>query len=111
MVTLSAGSTANSMKYTPNQGYVGTDSFNYVATDNHGAVSSKATVSITINDKTNSVNYDDFEGGAYTLTDGQTSPNQKWVCRFTGFGTCRYSERLCYWQQFHVSFTKSVNIS
>lgn len=85
--TLSAGSTANSMKYTPNQGYVGTDSFNYVATDNHGAVSSKATVSITINDKTNSVNYDDFEGGAYTLTDGQTSPNQKWVCRFTGFGT------------------------
>ena len=83
--TLSAGSTFNSVIYTPNLGYVGTDSFNYVATDSHGAVSTKATVSIMIND--NSVNYDDFEGGAYTLTDGQTSPNQKWVCQYAGFGT------------------------
>ena len=44
--TLSMGSTVNSVKYTPNLGYVGTDNFNYVATDNHGAVSAKATVTI-----------------------------------------------------------------
>ena len=69
----------------------------------------KATVSITIND--NSVNYDDFEGGAYTLTDGQTSPNQKWVCQYAGFGTVGIQKDSTTGEQFHVSFTKSGNVS
>lgn len=36
--------------------------------------------------------YDNFEGGTYSLTDGEVSPNQKWKCRFTGFGTARVVE-------------------
>ena len=31
--------------------------------------------------------YDNFEGGTYTLSDGQTSPNGKWLDNFNGFGS------------------------
>jgi hypothetical protein len=34
-----------------------------------------------------SASYDDFQGGTYTLSDGQTSPNGKWVDNFNGFGS------------------------
>lgn len=30
---------------------------------------------------------DDFGSGTYTLTDGQVSPNGKWKCIYTGYGT------------------------
>jgi hypothetical protein len=35
---------------------------------------------------------DNFEGGTYSLSDGKVSPNQKWKCRFTGFGTVKVVE-------------------
>jgi Bacterial Ig domain/PKD domain len=47
--TLSAGSTPNSVKYTPMTGYVGPDAFTYTATDNYGFARTKASVSITVN--------------------------------------------------------------
>jgi hypothetical protein len=31
--------------------------------------------------------YDNFEGGKYTLSDGKTSPNGKWLDNFNGFGS------------------------
>ena len=31
--------------------------------------------------------YDNFEGPAYTITDNQTSPNDKWFNKYSGFGT------------------------
>ena len=31
--------------------------------------------------------YDNFEGGTYTLLDGQTSPNGKWYDNFNGYGS------------------------
>lgn len=31
--------------------------------------------------------YDDFSGGTYTLSDGQTSPNGKWHDRYNGYGS------------------------
>jgi F5/8 type C domain/Domain of Unknown Function (DUF1080) len=34
-----------------------------------------------------SVLYDNFEGSTYTLADGQTSPNGKWIDNFNGFGS------------------------
>jgi hypothetical protein len=42
-----AGST-NKVKYTPNTGFTGSDSFTYTAKDNKGAISSKATVTISV---------------------------------------------------------------
>ncbi|MGI0042908.1 MAG: S8 family serine peptidase, partial [Nitrososphaeraceae archaeon] len=42
-----AGS-ANTVRYTPNTGFTGSDSFTYTAKDNKGAVSAKATVSISV---------------------------------------------------------------
>ena len=42
------GDTGGKVLYTPNENFFGTDSFTYVATDNNGVVSSKATVSITV---------------------------------------------------------------
>jgi hypothetical protein len=50
--TISAGSTPNSVKYTPMTGYVGPDAFTYTATDNHGFARTKASVSITVNKST-----------------------------------------------------------
>ena len=41
--------TSNSVAYTPNPGFSGTDSFTYKATDSHGVSSNIATVSITVN--------------------------------------------------------------
>jgi hypothetical protein len=34
-----------------------------------------------------SPNYDNFENGTYTLSDGQISPNGKWKDAYTGFGS------------------------
>ena len=42
------GDAGGKVLYTPNENFFGTDSFTYVATDNNGVVSSKATVSITV---------------------------------------------------------------
>ena len=41
--------TSNSVAYTPNAGFSGTDSFTYKATDSHGVSSNIAKVSITVN--------------------------------------------------------------
>ena len=41
--------TAPNLTYTPTAGYTGPDSFKFQATDNHGAASNIATVSITVN--------------------------------------------------------------
>src|SRR5437870_2069553 len=47
--TLTHGTTSNSVAYTPNTGFSGTDSFTYKATDGQGVSSNIATVSITVN--------------------------------------------------------------
>jgi hypothetical protein len=47
--TLTSGTTSNSVAYTPNTGFSGTDSFTYKATDGQGIDSNIATVSITVN--------------------------------------------------------------
>ena len=46
--TVDAGSTQNSFRYIPDNGYHGLDNFTYQATDNHGAKSNIATVSILV---------------------------------------------------------------
>jgi Bacterial Ig domain/PKD domain len=50
--TIYAGSSPNSVKYTPMTGYVGPDAFTYAATDNHGFARTKALVSITVSGST-----------------------------------------------------------
>jgi len=45
--TLTSGTTSNSVAYTPNPGFSGTDSFTYKATDGQGVDSNIATVTIT----------------------------------------------------------------
>src|SRR5207245_7649423 len=47
--TLTSGTTSNSVTYTPNSGFIGTDSFTYKATDGQGVDSNIATVTITVN--------------------------------------------------------------
>ena len=46
--TVDAGSTQNSFRYIPDNGYHGIDNFTYQATDNHGAKSNIATVDILV---------------------------------------------------------------
>ncbi len=46
---LSTGTTSNTVTYTPNPGFSGTDSFTYKATDGQGVASNIATVAITVN--------------------------------------------------------------
>ena len=46
--------TSNSVTYTPNTGFSGTDSFTYKATDGQGVNSNIATVTITVNGSTKS---------------------------------------------------------
>jgi hypothetical protein len=46
-VALIAGS-ADTVRYTPNTGFTGSDSFTYTAKDNKGAISDKATVNVTV---------------------------------------------------------------
>ena len=46
-VALVAGS-ADTVRYTPNTGFTGSDSFTYTAKDNKGAISDKATVNVTV---------------------------------------------------------------
>jgi Domain of Unknown Function (DUF1080)/F5/8 type C domain/Bacterial Ig domain len=47
--TLTSGTTPNSVAYTPNTGFSGTDSYTYKATDGQGVDSNIATVTITVN--------------------------------------------------------------
>jgi hypothetical protein len=47
--TLTSGTTANSVNYTPNSGFTGTDGFTYKATGRQGVDSNIATVTITVN--------------------------------------------------------------
>jgi hypothetical protein len=47
--TLTSGTTSNSVAYTPNTGFSGTDSYTYKTTDGQGVDSNIATVSITVN--------------------------------------------------------------
>ena len=71
------------------------DSFTYKATDGQGVDSNIATVTITVNAAAppppppppQLLLYDNFEGGTYTLSDGQTSPNGKWYDNFNGYGS------------------------
>lgn len=51
-----------SFVYTPNEGKKGRDSFCYVAVDNNGNTSEKATVSIVISKQSTKVSYSDMEG-------------------------------------------------
>jgi hypothetical protein len=88
--TLTPGTVSSIVFYTPNTGFSGTDSFTYKATDDQGVDSNIATVAITVNAAAapppSLTLYDNFEGGTYTLLDGQTSPNRKWLDNFNGFG-------------------------
>ncbi len=66
--------TAGSYVYTPSNGYVGTDSFSYVARDKYGNYSAAATVSLKVTVSGTSVTYADMEGSraynaALTLTE------------------------------------------
>src|SRR5207244_3995493 len=47
--TVTTGTTSNSVTYTPNSVFSGTDSFTYDATDGHGVYSNISTVTITAN--------------------------------------------------------------
>jgi hypothetical protein len=47
--TLTSGTTSNSVAYTPNTGFSGTDSYTYKAADGQGVDSNIATVTITVN--------------------------------------------------------------
>ncbi len=40
----------------------------------------------TTDNNANTDLYDDFEGGTYVLSDGQKSPNGKWLNKYNGFG-------------------------
>jgi hypothetical protein len=46
---LSVGASSNTVTYTPNMGFSGTDTFTYKATDGQGVSSNNATVTITVN--------------------------------------------------------------
>src|SRR5207302_1799503 len=46
----SLSGTAPNLTYTPNAGFVGTDSFTFTVTDSYGLASSPATVKITVKD-------------------------------------------------------------
>ena len=46
---LSTGPTSNTVTYTPNTGFTGTDIFTYKTTDGQGVSSNIATVTITVN--------------------------------------------------------------
>jgi len=90
--TLTTGTVSSIVYYTPNTGFSGTDSFTYKATDGQGVDSNNATVTITVKAAApppppQLVLYDNFEGGTYTLSDGQTSPNGKWIDNFNGYGS------------------------
>ncbi len=86
--TLTPGSVSSVVFYTPNTGFSGTDSFTYKATDGQGVDSNIATVTITVNAAPPQLLlYDNFEGGTYTLSDGQTSPNGKWIDIYNGYGS------------------------
>lgn len=66
--------TAGSYVYTPSSGYVGTDSFTYVARDKYGNYSAAATVELKVTVSGTSVTYADMEGSraynaALTLTE------------------------------------------
>ena len=52
---LATGTTSNTVTYTPNAGFSGTDSFTYKATDGQGVDSNIATVTITVNAAQNNV--------------------------------------------------------
>lgn len=81
--TLTSGTVSSVVFYAANTGFIGTDSFTYIATDGQGVGSNIATVTIIVGSNL----YDDFEGGKYTLSDGQTSPNGKWQDNYNGFGS------------------------
>jgi hypothetical protein len=91
--TLTPGTVSSIVFYTPDTGFSGTDSFTYKATDGQGVDSNIATVTITVNAASppppppQRLLYDNFEGGTYTLSDGQTSPNGKWIDNFNGYGS------------------------
>src|SRR6266571_4208342 len=50
--TVTTGTTSNSVTYTPNSGFSGTDSFTYKATDGQGVDSNIATVTIIVSNST-----------------------------------------------------------
>lgn len=81
--TLTFGTVSSVVFYTPNTGFTGTDSFTYKATDGQGVDSNIATVTLIVGSNI----YDNFDGGKYTLSDGQTSPNGKWLDNYNGFGS------------------------
>ncbi len=51
-----------SYRYTPDEGYSGTDSFSYVATDKYGNVSENATVTVSVDKPDSNIVFTDMDG-------------------------------------------------
>jgi fibronectin type 3 domain-containing protein len=61
--------------------------YKVAAVDNSGNIGARSSErSGTTSGSQNPNLYDDFEGGTYILSDGQKSPNGKWINRYNGFG-------------------------
>ena len=77
---LSTGATSNTVTYTPNPGFSGTDTFTYKSTDGQGVSSNIATVTITVNGAQNNPPTADSKaistnaGTAVTITLTGTDP-------------------------------------
>ena len=52
--------------------------------------------------------YDDFQSSVYSLVDGQTSPDKKWHCLYTGYGTAKIVKDSTGRQYFNLSPKVSI---
>jgi hypothetical protein len=63
------------------------------ATDNTGNQAwNSIYVTVEIQQPSDNLLYDDFEAGTYQISDGQTSPNGKWLDKYNGYGGQRVKE-------------------
>jgi len=61
--------------------------YKVAAVDNSGNIGARSSEkSATTSASQNPNLYDDFESGTYILSDGQKSPNGKWINKYNGFG-------------------------
>jgi F5/8 type C domain/Bacterial Ig domain len=87
--TVTTGTTSNSVTYTPNTGFSGTDSFTYKATDGQGVDSNIATVTITVNAPPPTANDESIQtnaGTPVTITLTGTDPIPGDVLKFSVVG-------------------------
>src|SRR5207244_3351365 len=85
---VTSGTTSNSVTYTPNSGFSGTDSFTYKATDGQGVSSNIATVTVTVNAPTppptaNNINIQTNAGTPVQITLTGTDPIPGDVLKFS----------------------------